>query len=161
MTASGPRRSAAAFAVGDSFAQVVWNHELADTERNISAFLTSSSYAPGYSMPGVELGKDWGTATVGTSMSYPTFGKRKSASNTGMEQRQFDRRRTSVVGRILIGTHKSVRCTIVEMSHGGALLMVASGQAIPASFKLEDASGRRRSVRVIRRDASLVGVKFN
>jgi outer membrane lipase/esterase len=49
------------------FAQVMWNHELADTDRNVTAWLTTS-VAPGYSMPAVDLGKDWGTASVGTTL---------------------------------------------------------------------------------------------
>jgi outer membrane lipase/esterase len=49
------------------FAQVVWNHELADTERDVRAWLTTV-VAPGYSMPAVELGKDWGTAALGSTL---------------------------------------------------------------------------------------------
>jgi outer membrane lipase/esterase len=47
---------------------VVWNHELVDPNRDVTAFLTSVSFAPGYSLPAVVLGSDWGTATVGTSI---------------------------------------------------------------------------------------------
>jgi outer membrane lipase/esterase len=50
------------------FAKLVWNHEMANTDRQVTAFLTTASFAPGYSLPAVELGKDWGTATLGTSM---------------------------------------------------------------------------------------------
>jgi outer membrane lipase/esterase len=50
------------------FAKVVWNHELVDPNRDVTAFLTSVSFAPGYSLPAVVLGSDWGTATVGTSI---------------------------------------------------------------------------------------------
>jgi outer membrane lipase/esterase len=49
------------------FAKAVWNHELASTDRQVEAFLTTI-VAPGYSMPAVVLGKDWGTATVGTTL---------------------------------------------------------------------------------------------
>ena len=49
------------------FAQVAWNHELADTERAVRAWLTTIA-APSYTMPAVELGKDWGTASVGTTL---------------------------------------------------------------------------------------------
>jgi outer membrane lipase/esterase len=48
------------------FAQVAWNHEFADTNRNVTAYLTTVT-APGYSLPAVILGKDWGTGSVGTS----------------------------------------------------------------------------------------------
>lgn len=55
--------------VWQPFAQVVWNHELASTDRDVTATLTSASYAPSYHMPAVAVGKDWGTATVGTTLS--------------------------------------------------------------------------------------------
>jgi outer membrane lipase/esterase len=50
------------------FGKLVWNHELVDPNREVTAFLTSASFAPGYSLPAVVTGTDWGTATVGTSM---------------------------------------------------------------------------------------------
>jgi outer membrane lipase/esterase len=50
------------------FAQAVWNHELANTDRDVTAFLVApTTPAPPYFMPGVVLGKDWGTASVGTT----------------------------------------------------------------------------------------------
>jgi outer membrane lipase/esterase len=48
------------------FAKLVWNHELASTDRSVTASLTTVA-APSYFMPAVVLGKDWGTATVGTT----------------------------------------------------------------------------------------------
>jgi outer membrane lipase/esterase len=48
------------------FAKAVWNHELASTDRLVTAYLTTIA-APGYSLPAVVLGKDWGTATAGTT----------------------------------------------------------------------------------------------
>jgi outer membrane lipase/esterase len=51
------------------FAKVIWNHELASTDRSVTATLTST-IAPSYSMPAVVLGKDWGTATVGTTAAF-------------------------------------------------------------------------------------------
>lgn len=49
------------------YAQLSWNHELANTDRDVTAFLTTFAGAPGYSMPGVKLGKDWATASIGTT----------------------------------------------------------------------------------------------
>jgi outer membrane lipase/esterase len=49
------------------FGQLVWNHELAPTDRNVTASLTTTD-APSYLMPAVVLGKDWGTATVGANV---------------------------------------------------------------------------------------------
>jgi outer membrane lipase/esterase len=50
------------------FAKVVWNHELANTDRSVTAFLTTVNFAPGFSMPAVEVGKDWGMANLGTAI---------------------------------------------------------------------------------------------
>jgi outer membrane lipase/esterase len=49
------------------FAKLAWNHEWTSTDRRVTASLTTIA-APGYSMPAVTLGKDWGTANVGTSV---------------------------------------------------------------------------------------------
>jgi outer membrane lipase/esterase len=61
------------------FAKLVWNHELASTDRSVTASLTTVT-APSYWMPAVVLGKDWGTATIGTTATvargvtgYATF----------------------------------------------------------------------------------------
>jgi outer membrane lipase/esterase len=51
------------------FAKLVWNHELASTDRSVTATLTSTM-APSYWMPAVVLGKDWGTATIGTTATF-------------------------------------------------------------------------------------------
>ena len=49
------------------FAQATWNHELASTDRDVTASLTTIA-APSYYMPAVVLGRDWGTAIVGTNI---------------------------------------------------------------------------------------------
>ncbi len=51
------------------FVKLVWNHELASTDRSVTASLTSV-VAPSYWMPAVVLGKDWGTATIGTTAAF-------------------------------------------------------------------------------------------
>ena len=50
------------------FAKLVWNHELASTDRSVTASLTTVA-APSYWMPAVVLGRDWSTGTVGTTVS--------------------------------------------------------------------------------------------
>lgn len=51
------------------FAQVTWNHEFDNTaNRTITATLTSVT-APSYSMPIVQLGRDWASAVVGTTVT--------------------------------------------------------------------------------------------
>jgi outer membrane lipase/esterase len=43
----------------EPFAQLTWNHEFANTNRDVTASLTTV-IAPSYSLPAVLLGKDWG-----------------------------------------------------------------------------------------------------
>jgi outer membrane lipase/esterase len=45
-----------------------WNHELGPTNRTITASLTTID-APSYEMPAVQLGRDWASATVGTTVN--------------------------------------------------------------------------------------------
>lgn len=61
-------QASVALGIWRPFSKIVWNHELADTDRTVTAFLTTTSFAPGYSLPAVVFGKDWGTATLGTSL---------------------------------------------------------------------------------------------
>jgi outer membrane lipase/esterase len=58
------------------FAKAVWNHEWANTDRDVAAFLTTIT-APGFALPAVIFGKDWGTATAGTTLQM-------SSSVTGL-----------------------------------------------------------------------------
>jgi outer membrane lipase/esterase len=69
------------------FAKLTWNHELASTDRLVTASLTSVS-APSYSMPAIVFGADWVTATVGASVAisrgvtaYATFYSEIGQSN--------------------------------------------------------------------------------
>ena len=50
------------------FVQVLWNHELADLNRTVTASLTTID-APSYTMPAVVLGRDWATASIGTTVT--------------------------------------------------------------------------------------------
>ena len=51
------------------FAKLVWNHELdPNTDREVTAFLTTTTIAPGYSLPAVYFGENWGTASIGTGL---------------------------------------------------------------------------------------------
>jgi outer membrane lipase/esterase len=50
------------------FAKVLWNHEFVSHERLVTASLTSTT-APDYtSLPAINLGKDWASATAGVSV---------------------------------------------------------------------------------------------
>jgi len=51
------------------FAKLVWNHKMdPNTDRQVTAFLTTSTIAPGYSLPAVYFGRNWGTASIGTGL---------------------------------------------------------------------------------------------
>ncbi len=74
------------------FAKVAWNHELASTNRSVTAYVTSFAaegiVAPGYAMPAVNLGKDWASATLGTTAAlgrgmtaYATFNAQMGQGN--------------------------------------------------------------------------------
>ncbi|WP_424630838.1 autotransporter outer membrane beta-barrel domain-containing protein [Bradyrhizobium sp. SYSU BS000235] len=61
-------RAAFDYGIWRPFAQVTWNHELIDTSaKTVTAALTTGVF-PGYAMPIVQLGRDWATATVGTTV---------------------------------------------------------------------------------------------
>jgi outer membrane lipase/esterase len=49
------------------FAKATWDHEFASTNRQVAAVLTTS-VAPLYSMPAVQIGSDWGALTAGTTV---------------------------------------------------------------------------------------------
>ncbi len=49
------------------FAKAAWYHELVSTDRLVTAFLTTIA-APGFSLPAVVFGSDWGMASVGTTV---------------------------------------------------------------------------------------------
>lgn len=53
------------------FAQVTWNHEFDNTaNRSVTAsVLTLPGLSPSYSMPIVQLGRDWASAVVGTTVT--------------------------------------------------------------------------------------------
>lgn len=53
------------------FAKLVWDHELVTTDRVVTASLTTTT-APSYWMPAVEVGKDWADGTIGTRARLDT-----------------------------------------------------------------------------------------
>jgi outer membrane lipase/esterase len=55
------------FGMFQPFAKVLWNHEFVSNDRLVTASLTSTA-APSYSLPAVNLGKDWASATAGVSV---------------------------------------------------------------------------------------------
>ena len=57
------------FGMFQPFAKVLWNHEFVSNDRLVTASLTST-VAPSYSLPAVNLGKDWASATAGVSVGF-------------------------------------------------------------------------------------------
>jgi outer membrane lipase/esterase len=49
------------------YGKLVWNHELDSDNRAVTAFEPEIAFAPGFSMPAVNFGQDWGSAIVGTT----------------------------------------------------------------------------------------------
>ena len=56
------------FGTFQPFAKVLWNHEFVSGNRLVTASLTST-VAPSYSLPAVDLGKDWASATAGVAVT--------------------------------------------------------------------------------------------
>jgi outer membrane lipase/esterase len=52
------------------YAKLVWNHELAATDRLVTATVPEIAFAPPYAMPAVTFGKDWVTGTLGTRVAF-------------------------------------------------------------------------------------------
>ena len=71
--------------VWEPYAKAVWNHELAGTNRRVTASLLSIT-APSYSMPAVLLGQDWGTATIGTRVRFASAASTFVAFNSEIGQ---------------------------------------------------------------------------
>jgi outer membrane lipase/esterase len=63
-------RAAVDLGIWRPFAQVTWNHEFDDTAgRTVTASLTTLATAPSYSLPIVQLGRDWASASIGTTVA--------------------------------------------------------------------------------------------
>jgi outer membrane lipase/esterase len=76
------------FGIWHPFAKLVWNHEFVSTDRSVTAYLTSATFAPSYWMPAVVFGRDWATGTIGTTATvgrgitaYATFSGQMGQTN--------------------------------------------------------------------------------
>lgn len=49
------------------YAKLVWNHEWANTNRLVTASEPEVPFGPAFALPAVIVGKDWATATLGTT----------------------------------------------------------------------------------------------
>jgi outer membrane lipase/esterase len=62
-------RAALDLGIWRPFAQATWNHEFDDAaSRTVTASLTTLA-APSYSLPIIQLGRDWGSAVIGTTVA--------------------------------------------------------------------------------------------
>jgi hypothetical protein len=71
-----------------------------------------------------------------------------------------ERRPGNIGALILLTSGKQLRCIVKDFSKSGALLLVQSVLGLPDEFELQSIGGPRRSVRVVRRVAGKVAVKF-
>lgn len=67
------------------FARATWNHELANTDRNITTSLTSTN-APSYYMPAMQFGNDWGAAMIGVNAQFTASFRGYALLNTQFAQ---------------------------------------------------------------------------
>jgi outer membrane lipase/esterase len=67
------------------FLQAMWNHEIADTRRSVTASLTTVT-APSYSLPAVILGKDWGEVKGGITIDVGSGVKVLAAGSADFAQ---------------------------------------------------------------------------
>lgn len=91
-------------------------------------------------------------------MTVLTFGKRPSTAIAKSEQPRAARGASPGAARIIMG-RKTMECAVIDLSSTGALLRFENALGVPNTFDLEVA-GRKRSVRVVRRAATRVAVKF-
>ena len=72
------------------------------------------------------------------------------------ENRKYPRRDANRLAFVMIPK----RCTLVDVSRGGALLLVEDPESLPDEFVLELRAGLSRWCRVKRRKQGQVGVQF-
>ncbi len=74
------------FGMFKPFTHIAWHRELANTDRDVSATLTTI-VAPTYSLPGVVLGKDWGSTSLGTIIKFSDTFSANAAATADFAQR--------------------------------------------------------------------------
>jgi hypothetical protein len=84
------------------------------------------------------------------------FGKRLKDG----DRRSAPRKRSPLNGTITYGTGNSIRCSVIDISGSGALLQLTSILGVPNQFRLQEGRGPTRSVEVVRRGPSRLGVRF-
>jgi outer membrane lipase/esterase len=92
----------------EPYAKAVWNHELADTGRLVTASLLSIT-APSYSLPAVLLGKDWGTVTAGTRFKFAPNAIAYAAFNSQVGQGNVTTYGGQIGVNVALGSPPAVR----------------------------------------------------
>ena len=79
-----------------------------------------------------------------------------------MDKRQHQRELTMKTARIVVGRFEpSVDCAILNMSDGGACVLVASPADVPDAFELTtDPEGRSHACTVVWKSGNKIGVAF-
>lgn len=104
------------------------------------------------------------TAIAKSGLSYPgqmegAFGASGSDRSAGPEKRRHRRFKTERPARIAQGP--GIECRIVDMSHGGAgVLLLADNFDLPSSFQIVLDDDTRYTCRVAWRQGRRLGVKF-
>lgn len=107
-------------------------------------------------------------AAAAMSVSVATFASNLDAWNVGLEERRGEERlRTALRGHVTFtpergpdaGTRRSLPCTVLNISEGGAKLAVEGGNA-PDAFALHIEGEAPRRCRCLRRDVDGIGVRF-
>ena len=86
----------------------------------------------------------------------------KKPSNGGKpENRAEPRRSFGVSGTIILNDGNRVPCTVSDLSHMGAMLVLESAQVLPNDFLLEIGAGAAsRRCYKMRQDGASAGVRF-
>jgi hypothetical protein len=81
-------------------------------------------------------------------------------TQSGRDQRRAARHLGNIGATIILPNGDQVRCIVKDFSKSGALLLVTSVLGLPDAFELQAIAGPRRSVRVVRRGAGRVAVRY-
>jgi hypothetical protein len=76
------------------------------------------------------------------------------------DSRRAERKPGNIGALIILASGDKLRCVVKDFSKTGALLIVSSVLGLPDEFELQAIGGPRRNVRIVRRGAGKVAVRF-
>ena len=105
------------------FLKATWNYEWANTDRDVTASLTTpvavALGAPAYSLPAVILGKDWGAGAIGTSVDLG-----RGVTGLAVFNSEFAQRSVTIYGgqlginvRARLPAERTRKSAILELMH--------------------------------------------